>query len=427
MFPDSVLAVLTADNPWLEGGDRNEWIKRHLPSVYIERRAEIKPGERAVLVIGPRQAGKSTLVWHTLSKIDRPCLYVNCEEVAIRDWATSPALFVDGLSGLLPPESVIFFEEIQSLSEAGLFLKGLVDRKTQYSFIATGSSSYELESKTRESLAGRADRCILLPLSFDELMDMKEDAPGLQPKRAQKTMGDLIVHGGYPAVVLGERKESLLTGLVESFVIRDASDRFRIRHTAAFRSLLELMASQIGNLCNFSQWAQVASVSSDTVRDYVSILEDAHVVKLVRPFAGGRRAEITSTPKVYFVDNGIRNRLFGGFGLTQKRPDSGQLVENYIFTELYKKMNPLLDSIRFWRTKSGAEVDFVIERNGVLTGLEVKAGKTYGRVSRSSRSFIQAYAPGHFWVAGDDEHPGFSISGTDVCFIRHTDLHRIIS
>lgn len=422
MFPDAVLNVLVADNPWLEGEDVSSWIGTHLPEDYIERRREVALDDRVALITGPRQAGKSTLIWKTLSRSDSPCLLVNCEEPSIRGWSKSPALFVEGLGRLVPPGAAVFFEEVQHLEEAGLFLKGLADRKTGYRFIATGSSSFELESRTRESLAGRANRHLLLPFSTDELMAGYEGALALEARRRLEIMDDLMIHGGYPSVHLGENRQAILTGLVESFVVRDASDRFRIRHTDAFRKLLELMASQIGNLVNYSEWASNTGISADTVRDYATILEDAHVVRFVRPFVGGKRAEITSTPKVYFVDNGVRNRLFGGFSAVRGRSDKGALMENFVFSEIAKNTNSLLDGIGFWRSKSGAEVDFVVPCCEEIIGIEVKTGNTRGRLSRSAHSFVDAYAPARFLVVGDTGHEGFMENGTRVDFVSLPDL-----
>jgi hypothetical protein len=427
MFPDSIANVLLADNPWIEGADPVEWASRRIPSPFVERTTGVTlDSERVTLVVGPRQAGKSTLIWKTILGDAAPCLYVNCEEPSMADGLTSPALFLQGLDGLVPRGTTVFFEEIQRLGEAGLFLKGLVDRKPPYRFVATGSSSYDLDARTRESLAGRADRTLLLPLSLAEISPTR----GVPPLIARQRQGDaaraMALHGGYPAVHLGPNKEAALTGLVESFVIRDASDRFRIRHTASFRTLLELMASQIGNLCNFSKWAEVAGISADTVRDYADILGETHIVRLVRPFAGGKRAEITSAPKVYFVDNGIRNRLFGGFAPLGGRADRGALVENLAFAELLKCTNPLLDGIRFWRSKGGAEVDFVIERGGDLFGLEITAGRIDRGLSRGARGFIETYSPRRFWLIGGGDGEGFRLGETEVGFARVGDLRRLL-
>lgn len=187
MFEDGVLNVLLADNPWLEGDDGDAWKARHLPDDYVERETALELGRRVGLVIGPRQAGKSTLIWKTLTAHPAPCLFVNCEEPAIREGARSSALFIRGLGQLVPSTCVVFFEEVQHLTDAGLFLKGVVDRKTNYRFVATGSSSYDLDAKTRESLAGRAERHLLLPFSFSELTKKAAGPPALQDRFRKKS------------------------------------------------------------------------------------------------------------------------------------------------------------------------------------------------------------------------------------------------
>lgn len=213
-----------------------------------------------------------------------------------------------------------------------------------------------------------------------------------------------------------------LATLVEAFVVRDASDRFRIRHTAALRKILELAASQVGNLVNLSEWAALSNVSNDTVADYCRLLEETHLLRLVRPFVGGKRAEITSARKVYFLDNGIRNQLFGGFQATGERADRGALLENFAFTELAKAVHPLLDGLSTWRSKAGAEVDFVVEHQGRLLACEVKAGDSRGSLSRSARSFIEAYQPEQFLIVNRAAWPEVFVGTTQVRFVRVDEL-----
>lgn len=326
------------------------------------------------------------------------------------------------LDDLVPAGAAVFFEEVQRLPEAGLFLKGLVDRHTGRPLFATGSSSFDLEAQTRESLAGRAQRRLLLPFSLAELAATLTVPPALREQYLDELTEKLIRHGGYPTVFTSDNPETALTGLVESFVIRDASDRFRVRNPAAFRKVLELAASQIGNLCNYSEWAAVAGIAVETAREYASLLADTHVIRLVKPFVGGKRAEITSTPKVFFLDNGVRNRLFGGFTAPESRPDRGALAENFVFSEICKSLGPVLDDIRYWRSKSGAEVDLVIERQGRIDAVEVKAGDSRGRLDRSAMSFIAAYAPQRFFVVNSQEHPDTKVGKTHV---RHLKPHQI--
>lgn len=423
---DFVLRVLEADNPWLLKSDLGEWYQKFLPNNYLTRYTVLYPDHRVCLVVGPRQVGKSTLIWKYLSEKERPALFLNCEETALQQWLTSPALVWDDLNKLVDPPVPLFFEEVQQLSDAGIFLKGLVDRRTGVPIFATGSSSFDLESKTRESLAGRATRQLMLPLSLKEAVQYPELSEILLDKHYQNRIQKMLCYGGYPTVFLSKEPEKELAGLVESFIIRDASDRLRIRHPAAFRKVLELAASQIGNLCNYSEWSALAGISNDTVSEYVNLLEETHILRLIRPFVGGKRAELTSTPKVYFIDNGIRNLLFGGFQPDQNRPDRGALWENFAFTEIYKYINSLLDSVHYWRSKSGAEVDFIIRSRGRIAACEIKAGDLRGKLPRASRSFIEAYQPELFLAIGSHSHPSISLGETKVDFIRLFELGEAI-
>ncbi len=418
-----LIRLLRIENPWLGGQPLQPWLERRLPDRILPRRVRVKArNDRVALVIGPRQAGKSTLIWASLSEQGKPVLFLDCEEPSVREWLRSPALFLADLEELASDIPIIFFEELQALDNAGLFLKGLIDRRGCPEIYATGSSSFDLEDATRESLAGRARRFLLLPFSIDEIASSTKGARGLRPLANQEIVERMLVYGSYPKVHLSEQPREELAGLVEAFVIRDASDRFRIRNLAAFRKLLQLAASQIGNICNFSEWAAITRVSNDTIADYCYLLEQTHVLHMVRPFAGGRRSEITRAPKVFFIDNGIRNQLFGGCAPWGQRPDRGPLMENLVFSELRKHLNPLLDNVGYWRTKAGAEVDFVVERQGRLIAVEVKAGDARGKINRSARSFIDAYHPELFLIVNQTSRSEIELGSTRVRFLQSWDL-----
>lgn len=415
--------VLLAENPWLRGEDLLGWIRRFLPASYIPRRLRLVPDHRVVLVVGPRQAGKSTLIWKSVEEAAEPVLFVNCEEPSMREWLSSPAAFLADVEEHAGEARTLFFEEVQRLPEAGLFLKGLVDRRTGLRIYATGSSSFDLEAATRESLAGRAQRHLLLPLSLTEAGAVVSDGGSLaREEGVSRLVERMMIYGGYPTVLTSEDPRRELASLVEAFVVRDASDRFRIRHTSALRKILELAASQVGNLVNLSEWATLSNVSNDTVADYCRLLEETHLIRLVRPFVGGKRAEITGARKVYLLDNGIRNQLFGGFQAAADRPDRGALLENLVFSELAKTVHPLLDGLSTWRSKSGAEVDFVVEHQGRLLACEVKAGDSRGILSRSARSFVEAYQPEQLLIVNRRTLPESALGSTRVRFLRAEDL-----
>jgi hypothetical protein len=203
---------------------------------------------------------------------------------------------------------------------------------------------------------------------------------------------------------------------------------FRIKRIDAFRRLLTLLAGQIGNLVNLSELASICNVDVGTIDSYIDILEQSHVVRRIRPFAGGKRREITGAPKIFFIDNGIRNQLLNQLNnQLEQRPDMGQLLENWVFTELFKAL-PLTSSLEFWRSKAGAEVDFVVEHAAELHAFEVKSSSmTQPKLSRSARSFLEAYKPKRFIVVNMALEAGFQVEGIDVRFITSYELPKRIS
>jgi len=417
--------ILLRDNPWIEDpGTLGRWLGSHLPETFIPRDILDSAGgrwqesDRAHLVVGPRQAGKSTAIWAHLGTVGKPALFIDCEQSLVQLWCRSAPLFLADLGEIAPSPVTLFFEEAQHLENAGLFLKGIVDRGVEAPVLVTGSSSFHLGAKIRESLAGRATREQLLPLSLREVSHDLEGLPGLARSRvSEKRLERHLIYGGYPEVWLGDSPEALLADLVEAIILRDASDLFRIGRPDAFRRLLRLAASQACNLVNLSEWASVLGISRDTVASYLEILEAGHVVAMVPPYAGGRRSELTKTPKVFFIDNGIRNHLVHSFHRPDERVDSGPAVENWVFGELRKTL-PFGMDIHFWRSTSKAEVDFVIDTGSAIVGLEIKAG-TIGRPSipRSARSFIEAYRPKRFLMVSTDRFDPERIGATEVSWI----------
>ncbi|GMR24374.1 MAG: ATP-binding protein [Acidobacteriota bacterium] len=422
--------IIEADNPWLSDGERlSSWLRSRLPGKYVPRRATegaharwAETG-RAHLVVGPRRAGKSTAIWHYLSNQQEPVLFIDCEQPGIQSWCRSAPLFLKDLEELVATPVVLFFEEAQHLEEAGLFIKGLVDRVPKASILVTGSSAFHLQSRTRESLAGRATRTRLLPFSLAELLwDMGDRPKAIHRRLLEERFGRHSIVGGYPDVWLSETPEIELTDLVEAIILRDASDLFRIGRPDAFRRVLRLAATQAGNLVNVSEWSSIVGVSRDTVASYLEILESSHVVTLVRPFVGGRRAEITSTPKVFLVDNGIRSRLLHDFKLLDERVDKGATLENWVFTELWKEL-PEGASLHFWRSASGAEVDFVITRGDTIVGIEVKSERLRrASIPRAARSFLRAYEPKQLWLVNMGFESREQIGVTDVFWTAPTDV-----
>ncbi len=366
-------------------------------------------------------------VW-ALSRVDAPVLVLHCEEPRIRELAVSPALVMTTLREVVDPSTVLFLEEVQHLRDAPLLIKGLVDLDRTRRIVATGSSSFGFRAQTRESLAGRARRTRLLPFSLEGVAQTIPTglAPAVRQARLAEHWERLLVTGGYPEPWFQGDPEPLLHHLVEAFVLRDTSDLHTIERPAVFRKLLELAAADIGNLVNLAQWASVAQASRNTAGRYLAIAEEAHVLQLVPPFVGGKRAEVTSAQKVFFLDNGLRNAVFGGFGPSERRADRGALWENGVFGELLKELD-LLDEVRFWRSKNGAEVDFVVRRQDRLLAIEVKAGTlVQPAVSRAARSFIEAYRPVCVGVVNAGLSLDTVVDGVPVRFRRPWEMGQLL-
>jgi predicted AAA+ superfamily ATPase len=241
---ERLLTVLRIHNPWLENpSSQGDCLREGLPEPFLPRREVLDlSGDSARLVVGPRQAGKTTFIRHALSKKDDPVLLLHAEEPAVRELCRSPAEALEVLSGVLFDDAILLFEEIQHLDNASLFIKGLVDLQPRRRIIATGSTTFHFQAKIRESLAGRARRVRLLPFSLEEVSAAlpKDMLPVLRERAVLEAWERILVFGGYPRPWFQADAKSELMHLVEAFVLKDASDFHSIEHPAAFRKLLGL-------------------------------------------------------------------------------------------------------------------------------------------------------------------------------------------
>ncbi|MFH1132691.1 MAG: ATP-binding protein [Pseudomonadota bacterium] len=434
MQPD-LRTILLRDNPWLGDSKKlQSFLTHRIPKTFVPRLTLGKSCQRwqeidrAHLVVGPRQAGKSTALWAYLAEQGYPCLFIDCEQFLVQKWCESAPLFLKGLEEFGDRPVTLFFDEVQHLAEAGLFIKGLVDRRVGIPILVTGSSSFHLGARTRETLAGRATRTRLLPFSFEEVCQDLEALPEIvRAEKIESRFERHLVWGGYPAVWLAQEPESVLADLVDAVILRDASDLFRINRPDAFRTLLQLVAGQVGSLVNYAEWSAILGISRDTVASYIHILEQAHVVVSLPPFVGGRRAELTSRPKIFFVDNGLRNQLCRNMGPFTERADAGPVLENWVYTELLKRI-PAQATVHYWRSSSGAEVDFVIVLGDKRIGIEVKAQHLHKpRLSRGSRSFIDAYRPQLFLLVNLSLQNQKRIGDTEVRWITPANVAQTVT
>lgn len=387
--------------------------------VFIKRDAitEIEnhlKSKEITLLIGPRQAGKTTtmlFIKNKLKKAGKKVIYLNIDRDDHRIYFNSQSDLVNYLKLYFGKKTgYVFIDEIQRIENAGLFLKGIYDRNLPYKFIVSGSGSLELKEKIHESLAGRK-RIIEIPtLRFTEFVNFKTNyqfsANLLDFFLFDKSLPPLLLKeylyfGGYPKVVLSDsldEKKKIMKEIFESYLEKDIQDLIRLEKTEKFIHLVSLMAAQTGQLVNKSEISQTLNLDRETLSKYLWYLEKTFILTKVTPYYSNIRKELTKMPIYYFNDIGLRNYILNRFNVPPDEKD-GFLFQNFIFN-LIKASKLCSDGkINFWRTKDGAEVDFIINMGAEIIPVEIKNMPLKSiELTPSMRSFISVYKPKKFYL-----------------------------
>lgn len=329
--------------------------------------AAIQPG-KVLILYGPRQVGKTTLVQDLLATSELPHSYISADELIYREALASQNRRT--LGELLGNNRLLVIDEAQRVPDIGLSLKIMVDNFPHAAIIATGSASFDLAAKISEPLTGRKLTYTLYPASYAEL------AATLGPFEAHAELERWLIWGGYPPIVTAEPalRERLLGELVGSYLYRDILEMEGVRRAEKIVDLLRLLAFQIGHEVSLTKLATALGLNRQTVERYLDLLEKVFVIFRVRGLSRNLRKEISKSPRYYFFDNGVRNSLIQNFNRLDLRNDIGQLWENYLMVERRKdnEYSGRQANIYFWRTHDQKEIDYVEERGGVLYGYEFK-------------------------------------------------------
>jgi uncharacterized protein len=349
---------------------------------------------KAILVLGARQTGKTTLVQRLLAT-RHDVLALTGDEALVRQQLTDPDLA--RLRSLVGGQAVLFLDEAQRIPNIGLTLKLLVDHFPALQLIVTSSSSLELADHIHEPLTGRKWDFPLFPICWQELEDH------LGAFEARRQLEQRLVYGMYPEVISRPGLErDLLAQLSGESLTRDLLAYEGLRKPELLGRLLQALALQLGNEVSINELSRHLQASRGTVLSYLDLLEKAFVVFTLPPFLRNRRDEIRSSRKVCFWDNGIRNALLGSYQPLELRTDTGALWENFLVSERRKALayRRVQARLGFWRTHSGAEVDLVEEREGRLAAWEFKWSPT--RRSGCPTAFRESYPEAGFGVIHRD-------------------------
>lgn len=322
---------------------------------------------KAILLFGPRQTGKSTLMHHILSAQAKPFLYLNGDEADVRELLTETSSAK--LKSLIGTNRIVFIDEAQRIPGIGLTLKLFTDQIPEIQVIATGSSSFDLSSQVNEPLTGRKYEFKLYPISFAEMVQHH----GLL---AEKRFLELrLIYGSYPEIIThsGEEKERLKL-LAGSYLYQDILMLEQVKKPVLLEKLLRALALQIGSEVSFHELGQMVGADNKTVEKYIDLLEKSFVIFRLPALNRNVRNEIKKGKKIYFYDCGIRNAIINNFNLPHQRTDIGALFENYVIAERLKYLayNKIDVNAYFWRTTQQQEIDLVEESGDAMQAFEIK-------------------------------------------------------
>lgn len=325
---------------------------------------------KAILIFGPRQVGKSTLCQYLLDQVREPFLVLNGDESDVQEVLSKTN--ATNLRQVIGKNRILFIDEAQRIPNIGLTIKIIVDQIRDVQVIASGSSSFELANAANEPLTGRKYEFFLFPLSFGEMVSHHGF---LEEKRY---LEHRMIYGYYPEIVSksGEEKE-LLKLLAGSYLYKDLLMLDSIKKPLLLEQILKALALQLGNEVNFHELGQIVGADKNTVEKYIDLLEKAFVIFKVPAFNRNVRNELKKGKKIYFYDCGIRNAVLGNFTGIDKRSDAGGLWENFFLVERMKYLSYESMDFRhyFWRTTAQQEIDFIEESEGELLALECKWNK----------------------------------------------------
>ncbi len=363
--------------------------------------SNLTPG-KALILYGPRRAGKTTLLKSYLTSCGLRYRLETGDDVRIRNLFGAGDLkeilaFAEGF-GLMA------IDEAQQIPAIGMGLKILVDHRPDLRIIATGSSSFDLAGAVGEPLTGRKRTLTLFPISQ---MELKQK---LNSYDLRRRLEEYLVYGSYPEVVTtAGRKEKieLLEEMTGSYLLKDVLALERIRSSRTLVDLLKLISFQVGSEVSLNELSTQVKLDVKTVGRYLDILEKAFVIIRVGGFSRNMRNEVTSKAKYYFLDNGVRNAVIGQYNLLNSRNDAGALWENFVIAERLKKRSytGIYGTFHFWRTYDGKEIDYVEERDGGLFGFECKW--SLKKQVKPPKKWQEAYPEATFTLVTPDNYLDF--------------------
>ncbi|MBU3965139.1 ATP-binding protein [Patescibacteria group bacterium] len=398
---------------------------------------QIKPfldKKEYLAIIGPRQSGKTTLLdlikeYLINEKAVKPenIKIVTFENrILLNQFDSDPIAFINSYKNIGKANNVFYLmlDEFQYSIEGGQKLKLIFDTVKDVKIIITGSSSLDIKAQVGKYMVGRILTFSLYPLNFGEFLAVKNERLQRMYKDKNKKLTDWVlaeeageyfkdaedvfaseflklfeeyaIWGGYPRVVLSEsadEKLKVLNDIQNNYILKDIKGLLELATDKNLLLMSQFLAAQIGNILVYKNLSQASQLDYRKTIDHLRILQETFIVDFARPYFKNKQKELSKNPKVYFFDLGFRNSLIGNAVSFERRSDVGAMAENVVYLKLKSFLNGF-GGINFWRSKIGAEVDFIVNLKGEIFPIEVKFSSfEKPTVSRSFISFVKSFKP----------------------------------
>jgi predicted AAA+ superfamily ATPase len=372
-----------------------------------------------IILLGPRQVGKTTILKmleEYARGIGKKTAYFDLEQPQTLAKFNRPnheiiELFTENTE-------VIFIDEFQYIENISKIFKAIFDSQNPVKIFCTGSSSLEIHSHLKESLAGRRILYRIFPLRLSEIRSAYPEF----------TLSDYLVLGGMPGLtnkMSNDRKQLILNELLSSYILKDVKSLVKEENIRAFNHLLYLLAQYQGSVVGVHSLATETGVSSKTVNRYLDILENTYVNFRVYSYSTNLANELKKSFKTYFYDTGIRNALLKDFSLLSTHPDKGCLYESFVFLKLLSESKPNTE-LHFWRTKEGHEVDFILLKDRKPIPIEVKSAWADTSVPGGLRQFIKKYPVASAYVVNENVSSTLQYDSTTIRFCTFDKFETIL-
>jgi hypothetical protein len=369
-------------------------IKRILSSKITDRIGRGK----AIILIGARQVGKSTLFNELMQELKVPILSLNCDNPEVRNELST--ISAANLQRLIGNNKLIMIDEAQRLNDIGMTVKRIVDNHKDVQLLVTGSSSLDLRNKLNEPMTGRKYEFTMYPISTAELYNTEGYLT------AKQLLEFRLIYGSYPEVISHQSEaRELIMGLSNSYLYKDILELDSIRKSDLLRKLLVALALQVGSEVSYNEIAKTIGSDSRTVERYIDLLEKCYVIYRLHGLNRNMRNELKKSKKILFYDNGVRNAIINNFSAIDLRADMGALWENFFISERIKMnaYNGRYVNYYFWRTTDQKEIDFIEEADGEFTIFEMKWNPRKSNV-KFPKAFLDNYNCGASYVVTPENY-----------------------